>query len=439
MNIRLTYTPPQLDIFFPAKPERHTIIPKGRRFGATRGAAHACIEWGVEGAPMLWGDTIHGNIDRYVERYFLPAIKTNGIRHDWQQQKKLLKIMDGFIDFRSSDNPSTWEGFGYRKIVLNEAGIILKDPYLYTNAVRPMMIDHPDSELYALGVPKGKVLKDGREHPFYTMWQRVGTPGYRGQAYSSYDNPMLGEEDIAELEADIAAMDPMQVDQEIYGKFIDRVAGRPFAFAFDEKRHVKECELDLRLPVYVSLDFNVDPFCALIAQQQGQTFAITHEIAIQHGTIDELVERIHAIAPQTFMHEYTGDRTGAAKRIQVKSNASMWDDFLDAMRAREGQLKLPANPTHKNSREQCNYVLTHHSGFIIHPRCNRLIHDLRVVEVDDDMSIIKTDRSKASQQADLLDCFRYICNTFLFDYITRHRKTNVMHHLRNGRAAVTVQ
>lgn len=425
MNLDLTYTQPQLDIFFPAKPERHTIIPKGRRFGATRGAAHACIEWACEGKAILWGDTVHGNIERYWDRYFEPALKASGLEWKFDKVAKVARIGNGFIDFRSADKPENWEGFGYHKIIINEAGIILKDRYLYTNAVRPMMVDFPDSELYALGVPKGKKLKDGNEHPFYTMWKKVGTPGYRGQAYSSYDNPLLAEEDLQKLEEDIAAMDPVQVDQEIWGKFLDRVAGRPFAFAFDAATHVQPFELDQRMPVLIVLDFNVDPFCALVCQQQGQTFGVAHEIAITGGTIEELVTRIEAVAPHVFQHLYTGDKTGAARRIQLRSNASMWDDFLSAISARESQLKLPSNPTHKESREQVNYLLTH-GDVRIDPSCTRLIHDMQVVEVDEELSIIKADRSKAAQQADLIDCFRYLCNTFAFDWITQHRQLDAL-------------
>ena len=425
MNIELTYTKPQLEIFFPEVQARHTIVPKGRRFGATRGAAHACIEWALEGMPILWGDTIAGNIERYWERYFQPALRKNNI-DGHLNSKNVGKIGSGYIDFRSADRPENWEGFGYRKIVLNEAGIILKDDYLYNNAVRPMMLDFPDAELFALGVPKGKLLKNDNEHPFYSMWKKVGQPGYRGMSYSSYDNPMLSEEDIKELERDIGAMDPVQVRQEIYGEFIDRVAGRPFAHAFSRERHVKPCKLDPRLPVLISVDFNVDPFCAIICQEQGNRFAITHEIAVKSGTINEICERIRSISPNVFQHTYTGDRSGAARRIQMKSTASLWDDFLSAMPARESQLKLPPNPTHKDSREQSNYILHHHPDFVIDPSCTGLIFDLESVEVDADLSIIKSDRTKAAQRADFLDDFRYACNTYLSAWIDRHRKFHAL-------------
>ena len=161
MQLDLSYTEAQLEVFFERK-ERFTVLTKGRRFGATHGAANACIEWALEGKKILWGDTVNSNIDRYFTRYFEPPLKAAGLSYDWSAQKKECRLLDGHIDFRSADRPENWEGFGYHYIFLNEAGIILKDPYLYTNAVLPMMLDFPDSRLIAAGVPKGKIGKDGQ-------------------------------------------------------------------------------------------------------------------------------------------------------------------------------------------------------------------------------------------------------------------------------------
>ena len=41
----------------------------------------------------------------------------------------------GVSDFRSVDRPENIEGFGYDKAFLNEAGIILRDEYLWYNAI----------------------------------------------------------------------------------------------------------------------------------------------------------------------------------------------------------------------------------------------------------------------------------------------------------------
>lgn len=196
---------------------RWRIFPKGRRLGATKGAAIAFTKWMQEGEPLLWGDTVNSNIDRYVERYFIPFYRKNNIKYKWNAQKKLLQVGDGYTDFRSADRPENWEGFGYKKIFLNEAGLILDDEYLYYNAVLPMMIDYPDSTLIAAGTPK---LSRGVGALFQKLWLNVEmkAPGYYGKQFSTYDNPYLNTDSIKALEQEIAACER---PQEIWGKFIE--------------------------------------------------------------------------------------------------------------------------------------------------------------------------------------------------------------------------
>lgn len=197
---------------------RYRIFPKGRRLGATQGAAHAFVEWMLEGRVLLWGDTIHANIDRYYERYFVPVLqRLPSYAWSWNQQKKLLRVGSGYADFRSADNPQNWEGFGYDVVFLNEAGIILHDEYLYYNAVLPMMIDRPNSSLIAAGTPK---LMQGKGRLFAELWRRVerGEPGYVGKRYTTYDNPWLKRADIDTLITEIA---PAERAQEIYGEFVE--------------------------------------------------------------------------------------------------------------------------------------------------------------------------------------------------------------------------
>ena len=68
VDIDLSLTKQQSEIFDYVGPARFHTIKKGRRFGFTYGAAIKCIEWCIDGeGPILWGDTVHGNLTRYVE------------------------------------------------------------------------------------------------------------------------------------------------------------------------------------------------------------------------------------------------------------------------------------------------------------------------------------------------------------------------------------
>lgn len=192
------------------------VFPKGRRLGATQGGAWATIEAMQEGKHVLWGDTINGNIRRYIERYFIPAMRARGIKYAWRKQDNALEVGEGFTDFRSADKPENWEGFGYDLVFLNEAGIILDDPYLWHNAVLPMLIDKPDSTLIAAGTPK---LSSMTGLLFRDLWQKAqaGEAGYHGRRFTTYDNPHLPLESIRLLEGEI---NPAERPQEIGGEFI---------------------------------------------------------------------------------------------------------------------------------------------------------------------------------------------------------------------------
>lgn len=245
MRLELQYTEHQLDFLYNHKDTaRFIIVPCGRRWGKTKGAANGTIEWMIEGQKLLWGDTISSNIDRYVDRYFKPELNKSEIRYNWSGQKKLLELPDfgGYMDFRSADRPENWEGFGYDKIILNEAGIILKNDYLYTNAVLPMLMDSPGSKLFAIGTPKGRVTKENKEHRFYSMYKRAiaDDPLYQVFQYSSYDNPFLSQEDIKALEDEMRLMNPAMVQQEIYAEFVDGAVGELWDEVIIERQRIKQ-------------------------------------------------------------------------------------------------------------------------------------------------------------------------------------------------------
>jgi phage terminase large subunit-like protein len=219
----VTYTPAQRLIFEAGiDAYRYGIYPKGRRLGATRGAAQKFIQFMLEGKKLLWGDVVQGNIRRYVDRYFKPALDhaglIEGVHWSYKERDLVLSMGGGYTDFRSADHPERWEGFGYDVIFLNEAGLILDDDYLWKNAVLPMMLDNPNSALVAAGTPK---LTIGRGLFFKELWDRMlaGRAGYGGRQFSSYDNPYLSPDDIQGLLDEIET--ELDQEQEVFGKFID--------------------------------------------------------------------------------------------------------------------------------------------------------------------------------------------------------------------------
>jgi hypothetical protein len=206
--------PAQQSIF--ACPARFTIVCKGRRFGLTRGAANNFIKKALKGEFKrgLWVDTVNANIERYIERYFLPALQKlpDGSYH-WRQQQKILEIKDSYIDFRSVDNPENIEGFEYDEWFLNEAGIILKNEYLYNNAIKPMLwTEHTHGVIG--GTPKGRGLFE----QLYNRGLDKDQPNYASFHFTSFDNPYVPHDILMQ---DMKDMPERVVKQEIYAEFLD--------------------------------------------------------------------------------------------------------------------------------------------------------------------------------------------------------------------------
>lgn len=239
ITLSLSYTPQQKAVFFENQ-KRFTTIEKGRRFGFTKGMANACIEWLMEGKKILWVDTINANLKRYYERYFRPELKKlPNEMYNFNSQDKQLNLNGSWLDFRSAERPENIEGFGYDIVILNEAGIILKDPYLWDNAIAPMLLDNPNSRAFIGGVPKGK-------NKFYELAQKGMRSGgdWINFQFSSYDNPLLDKNEIDRLVAELGGVGSDVVRQEIYGEFLDTLTNNLFTLSMIENSFNTSYEYD---------------------------------------------------------------------------------------------------------------------------------------------------------------------------------------------------
>ena len=84
-----------------------TVIPAGRQTGKTYNTAQWLIEQTLElGEQTLWVDTVHGNIDKYVKRVFLPILSPVIKYEKRNEQKKELEHPRGGIDYGTAQKPA---------------------------------------------------------------------------------------------------------------------------------------------------------------------------------------------------------------------------------------------------------------------------------------------------------------------------------------------
>ncbi len=411
--MKLTYLPTQEKVFFPAVPKRFTIVTKGRRVGLTRGAAQAFIEYSLQNKwRMLWGETIYSNVQRYIDLYFMPVLdQLPSTMWSWQSKMMQLKIGGSVIDFRSADTPENWEGFGYRKIFINEAGIILKNPDLYKKTILPMMLDYADSELIAAGVPKGKKLKDGSVHPFFQLWERAETdPGYVRYCFPTHTNTFLSRENIKEIED---VLDDKIKLQEIDGQFID-MTDNPFLYEFDPQRHVIDSYTPKEhLPIWLSLDFNINPNSCLVAQEPDQYGVVAFdEISIEGGTeqVAEIIKVKYDYWVKRGMVMVAGDATGN-NRSAISGTLTNYIIIKKVLGIRDSQMKVKrVNNPLDSSRTICNGILNKLEVFVT-KNCKQTIIDCQLAEVDAGGVLIKVSGLHK------FDCFRYLIEARYPDFL----------------------
>jgi hypothetical protein len=412
--MKLNYTGPQQDVFFPSRQTKFTIVTKGRRVGLTRGAAQAYIEYALTNSwRLLWGETIYSNVQRYFDLYFKPILKELP-RGSWEWSPRMMQLLinNSLIDFRSADNPEMWEGFGYNVIFLNEAGIILRNPDLYKKTVLPMLMDYEGSKLIAAGVPKGKKIKDGRPHPFFELWQKaeLDSINYVKHRYSSYSNPFLNSSDIKEIED---VLDEQTKMQEIYGEFID-TTDNPYLYAFDSGTHVsKQYKPNEAMPIWFSFDFNVEPNSCIVGQQPDHTSGVTFDEVSVKGSTEEVCNVLLAKYAHWLnkgMVFVTGDATGK-NRNAMTGELTNYILIKRILNLRDYNLKLKTvNSPLKASRIVCNSILSK-GNVLITENCKQTITDCQIANVDGSGELIK------DSGLHKLDCQRYLWEAWFPDFL----------------------
>ena len=231
-----------------------------------------------------------------------------------------------------------------------------------------------------------------------------------------YDNP--NKEFVEDYEKQLKGQSIYDMERLLYGNWsVLEEAENPFLWAWDDEKHIsQEAKFNPNIPTYFNVDFNVSPLCALVIQHQGATVFVVDEILIEKGSVDALCDYIEGYGVPIGMIRITGDAMGNGRTYQQRDNSSAYMSMKKRLKMNDKQFMIIANPTHKNSREDCNAALIR-LNIKVNPKCKGFIFDAKQVNCDAEGHIIKSNRKLANQRADLLDDFRYFVNAILKRYL----------------------
>lgn len=231
------------------------------------------------------------------------------------------------------------------------------------------------------------------------------------------DNPILaGDEQYMK---NLTRLDQMTYRRHIIGDWSAFDTKNRFAYAFDEKKHVKPCTYNPHLEVILSFDFNCNPITCTAYHDYGDRIECFKEWGISDSDIYTLCYQIKADMPVSALFLVTGDSTGAARSALTQGNINYYSVIKSILGLGSAQMKQHrVNFSHSDSYVLVNSVLQN-GNVSIDPSCKGLIFDLnhvKVVYVEEKMKILK-DRKDETRNADYMDTWRYLCQTFREDFV----------------------
>jgi hypothetical protein len=229
------------------------------------------------------------------------------------------------------------------------------------------------------------------------------------------DNPHIPAEYLESLKE----LPPVQYARFVEGDWdvMDDVAN-PFLYEWADEKHIDDSvQLNSNMPVYVSVDFNINPLCALVIQHLGRGAVVVDEIKIEKGSIEAFCDAVLALGIPMGLIRITGDAMGKGGTVQQRDNSSAYTMIKRRLSLSDSQFLIPANPTHYNSRIDCNAALRRLDIKVNSKRCKGFVFDAKQVQCDANGSIIKSNRKNLTERADFLDCFRYFVNAILKRYL----------------------
>lgn len=187
--------------------------------------------------------------------------------------------------------------------------------------------------------------------------------------------------------------------------------GNPWLHACQPEKHFKDVPFLPHYPIYISFDFNNDPFACTIRQsspQLGTQNSFIHYIdeVVGQLKVEDTCQIIKSRYPSSIIY-ITGDRSGANE--DLGRNQTLYQIIAGLLNLRPSQVNTnTSNLLHSDSRLLLNAMFEHHPNLIIGEKCKQLRIDCLKAAVDGESKLpshLKKDRE--GYKMDVFDAMRY--------------------------------
>ncbi len=198
--------------------------------------------------------------------------------------------------------------------------------------------------------------------------------------------------------------------QEVLGTYLNLTGGLVYS-SFVRDEHVTDLSCEPDLPLFWTLDFNVDPMSSLVAQIVRGQVRVLDEIVLRHATTsqacEEFLKRFPRHAAGIVVY---GDASGYKEQTTGTSDYQMIKEYFAVHGITQTQYRVPkANPSVRERINLTNSKLRSAAGeigLVVDRKCKELIKDFEQVCFKADSNQIDKDRDR--RRTHLSDALGYL-------------------------------
>tara|TARA_R110002020_G_scaffold475902_2_gene714014 strand:- start:1473 stop:2708 length:1236 start_codon:yes stop_codon:yes gene_type:complete len=345
-------------------PARFRIMSAGRRTGKTFLAVRELAKFArLPGKKCLYIAPTYQMCRDIIWKDLQNRLgKLNWIAKTNESRLELHLVNGSTIALKSGDNPDSLRGGGYDFIVFDETADL--KPELWYEATRPALSAQkpPGSALFC-GTPKGITnwFKD-----LYDLGKSTD-PDWASYSWTTLDGGNVPE---SEIEAAKRDLDERTFRAEYLASF-ETFSGGLIAYNFTEDNIRPYVEPNPAKFIYIGMDFNVSPCCAIIFQKTKTGLHAVDEIVIHDSNTDEMCQEIHTRYPAHSIMVFP-DPSGAARKTSAggRTDISILQNSGFTVKYKR------QHPAVRDRINACNSLLKNAKGerrLLVDPKCKHLI------------------------------------------------------------------
>ena len=320
----------------------------------------------------------------------------NGIKWHYHKSTHDFTIRLNGISFtamlRSADNPASLTGKTLTDVIIDEFDKIRSvsdQRAVWTELVaRIRKVEH--GTLGAVTTP------EGYKHTYELWVEKHGdNPRFKLIKAKTRDNHFLPSDYIDNM---VSQYDSQLAKQYLEGEFVNLNNTNAY-YCFDRNKQVKACERIANHPIYIGMDFNVNPMTAVVFNYIDNTFYVFDEIWLPNSNTRQMANAIVQNYGRDGIY-ICPDMTGGSR----KTSADMSD--LQILTSFGFQILGKRNITERARLNVVNNALDKGRVFI-DPSCKHLINDFDKVTTNQYGQVDKPSSGDKSQLTHISDAFGY--------------------------------